>query len=195
MSLKFSNTTADYLSWEEMTGLIRKLFDDENYTISLLLACGSFWGLRISDLRRLTWRDIMDTDTLSLIEQKTGKCRIITINRPLRRHIDACHKHIRPSSLDCYGFVSRMGTVYSVQRLNMILKELRHKYRLNINHFSTHTLRKTFGRQVVRLAGSNSEMALIKLSEIFGHSSIAITRRYLGLRQEEIQEAYNSLSF
>ena len=29
-------------------------------------------------------------------------------------------------------------------------------------------------------------LALVKLMELFNHSSVAITKRYLGLRQEEI---------
>lgn len=41
----------------------------------------------------------------------------------------------------------------------------------------------------------NSELALVKLMEIFNHSSVAITKRYLGLRKEEILEAYDCLSF
>ena len=40
-----------------------------------------------------------------------------------------------------------------------------------------------------------SEMALIKLSELFNHSTPQITRRYLGLRQEELLEVYDSLTF
>ena len=31
--------------------------------------------------------------------------------------------------------------------------------------------------------------------ELFNHSSVAITKRYLGLRQEEILETYDVLSF
>jgi hypothetical protein len=38
-------------------------------------------------------------------------------------------------------------------------------------------------------------MALIKLSELFNHSSPQITRRYLGIRQEELMEVYESLNF
>lgn len=56
-------------------------------------------------------------------------------------------------------------------------------------------MRKTFGRKVVDSAWNDSEMALIKLSEIFNHSSPSITRRYLGLRQEEIGEVYDGLGF
>lgn len=62
-------------------------------------------------------------------------------------------------------------------------------------HFSSHSLRKTFGRQVYNMNDSNSELALVKLMELFNHSSIAITKRYLGLRHEELLQTYNCLSF
>mgnify|MGYP003391685818 CR=1 FL=1 len=55
-------------------------------------------------------------------------------------------------------------------------------------------LRKTFGRKVFESSDS-AELALVKLMELFNHSSIAITKRYLGLRQEEILETYDVLSF
>ena len=56
-------------------------------------------------------------------------------------------------------------------------------------------LRKTFGRQVYNMNSENSELALVKLMELFNHSSIAITKRYLGLRQEEILQTYDCLTF
>lgn len=51
MSLKYSNTTADYLEWSEAMNLIRRLTRDKNYKVSLLIAIGCFTGLRISDIR------------------------------------------------------------------------------------------------------------------------------------------------
>ena len=51
MSLKYSNTTADFLEWNEAMNLIRKLAKDENYKMSLLVALSCFTGLRISDNR------------------------------------------------------------------------------------------------------------------------------------------------
>lgn len=76
-----------------------------------------------------------------------------------------------------------------------MLKEIKKKYRLYVGNFSCHPLRKTFGRQVYTMSGENAELALVKLMELFNHSSVAITKRYLGLRQEEILEAYDMLSF
>ena len=49
-------------------------------------------------------------------------------------------------------------------------------------------------RRVVEMAGTNSEMALIKLSDIFQHSSVKTTRIYLGLRREELLETYDLLA-
>ena len=87
------------------------------------------------------------------------------------------------------------GTVFTVQAINRILKEIKKKYRLKIKNFSCHSLRKTFGRQVYNMNDENSELALVKLMELFNHSSLAITKRYLGLRQEEILETYDCLTF
>ena len=64
-----------------------------------------------------------------------------------------------------------------------------------LNKTFCHSLRKTFGRQVYTINGENSELALVKLMELFNHSSVAITKRYLGLRQEEILETYDCLTF
>ena len=91
--------------------------------------------------------------------------------------------------------ISQKGTIFTVQRINIILKEVKKKYRLKIKNFSCHSLRKTFGRQVYNMNSENSELALVKLMELFNHSSVAITKRYLGLRQEEILQTYDCLSF
>ena len=61
MSLKYSNTTADFLQWDEAMNLIRKLFKDGNYNMSLLVALGCFFGLRISDILALRWNQILTT--------------------------------------------------------------------------------------------------------------------------------------
>ena len=45
------------------------------------------------------------------------------------------------------------------------------------------------------MAGANAESALIRLSEIYSHSDCSVTRRYLGLKAEEIGEVYESLDF
>lgn len=195
MSQRFSQTTADYLEWSDAMLLVRKLAADNNPKMSLLIAVGCFTGLRISDILALRWKQILDVEQLTLVEKKTSKVRTIPINRQLQQHIRDCYDAIHPIGPNCHILMSQKHTVFSVQRINIILKEIKKKYRLKIRHFSCHSLRKTFGRQVYNMSGENAELALVKLMEIFNHSSVAITKRYLGLRQEEILEAYECLTF
>ena len=195
MSLKYSTTTADYLVWSDAMNLIRKLANDGNYKMSLLIALGCFTGLRISDILALRWEQILSTEEFSIIEKKTGKKRVLRLNSQLQQHIQECYEHIQPIGLKAPILVSQKGTVFTIQRINVILKEIKKKYRLKVKNFSCHSLRKTFGRQVYNMNSENSELALVKLMEIFNHSSLAITKRYLGLRQEEILQTYDCLSF
>mgnify|MGYP002513068041 FL=1 len=195
MSLKYSTTTADYLVWSDAMNLIRKLAKDENYKMSLLIALGCFTGLRISDILALRWEQILSTEEFTIIEKKTGKKRVLRLNSQLQQHIQECYEHIQPIGLKAPILVSQKGTVFTIQRINVILKEIKRKYRLKVKNFSCHSLRKTFGRQVYNMNSENSELALVKLMELFNHSSLAITKRYLGLRQEEILETYDCLTF
>ena len=195
MSIKHSTTTSDYIEWDTMLNIVRRLYKDGDYRMSLLIGCGSFFGLRISDLLRLTWEMLLSDDNFIIVEQKTGKKRIIKINSDFQKHVRDCYNSLGIENASEKCFISRKGTVFSVQRINARLKEIKAKYGIKIEHISTHSLRKTFGRKVVDLAGENSEMALIKLSELFNHSGPQVTRRYLGLRQEELMEVYSSLTF
>ena len=195
MSLKYSNTTADFLQWDEAMNLIRKLAKDGDYKMSLLIALGCFTGLRISDILALKWEQILSTEEFTIIEKKTGKKRVLRLNSQLQQHIQECYEHIQPIGMKAPILVSQKGTVFTIQRINVILKEIKRKYRLKVKNFSCHSLRKTFGRQVYNMNSENSELALVKLMELFNHSSLAITKRYLGLRQEEILETYDCLTF
>ena len=195
MSLKYSTTTADYLVWSDAMNLIRKLAKDENYKMSLLIALGCFTGLRISDILALRWEQILSTEEFTIIEKKTGKKRVLRLNSQLQQHIRECYEQIQPIGIKAPILVSQKGTVFTIQRINVVLKEIKKKYRLKVKNFSCHSLRKTFGRQVYNMNSENSELALVKLMELFNHSSLAITKRYLGLRQEEILQTYDCLSF
>ena len=195
MSVKHSYTTSDYIEWDTMLNLVRRLYKDGDYRMSLLIGCGSFFGLRISDLLTLDWGMLLEGDSFILTEKKTGKRRIIKINADFKKHIVDCYNALRIKDMSEKCFLSKKNVVFSIQRVNVLLKEIKSRYNLKIEHFSTHSLRKTFGRRVVASAGENSEMALIKLSELFNHSTPQITRRYLGLRQEELMEVYDALIF
>lgn len=195
MSLKNSYVTSDYIEWDTMLSLVRKLYRDKEYRLSLLIGSGCFFGLRISDLLTLTWSMLLDGHSFVIIEKKTGKRREIKVNANFQKHIAECYTALNVTDKNESCFVSRKKKVYSTQRINVLFKLIKSKYGLKVEHFSTHSMRKTFGRKVVEAAGENSEFALIKLSELFNHSDVMTTRRYLGLRNQELMQTYELLDF
>jgi integrase len=195
MSAKNSYTTADYIEWNTAVNLVHRLYKDKDYKMSLLIGCGIFFGLRISDLRTLRWSMVLNGEMFELQEKKTNKYRRVKINADFQKHIRDCYQALSISNPEEHCFLSSKKVVYSTQRINVLLKEIKQKYNLKIENFSTHTMRKTFGRKVVEMAGEHAELAMIKLMELFNHSSIAITKRYLGIREEELLETYDMLSF
>ena len=122
MSLPLSNTTADALNWDEAMSLIRRLYRDRNYTISLLVATGCLTGLRISDILSLRYSDLFSGE-FEIIEQKTKKRRTIRINQDLRDHALKCFKALHLTDPSRKAFISRKRTIYSVQRVNIIFKD------------------------------------------------------------------------
>lgn len=195
MSILNSHTTADYLDWNTMLNLIRKLYRDGDYRMSLFIGCGCFFGLRVSDLRKLTWSMLLDDDKFIINEQKTNKRRVVKINAYFQKHIQQCYDALKIVDMDEACFLSRRNMVLTTQRINVRLKEIKKRYNIKIDNFSCHSLRKAFGRKVFESSGENAQMALVKLSELFNHSSVAITKIYLGLREEELLEAYDLLDF
>ncbi|MCH4823695.1 tyrosine-type recombinase/integrase [Gramella lutea] len=156
-----------------------------NPNFGLLIICGCNLGLRISDLLKLNFKDLKK-DEFTIVEQKTGKIRTLQSNH----HIKLALRYFEDSLSYKRGgkpFVSQKGTTYSIQQVNRLIK----KY-FSGNRISSHSLRKSFGRRVWEM-NNKTDQALLYLSEIFNHSNTLVTRRYLGIRQEEIKDIYLNL--
>ena len=193
MSVKGSYTTAEPLAWNEAISFMNRLYDDSKFTISLLVGCGIYFGLRISDILRLTWEDLLADDTFILFEKKTGKRRIIKINPTFKQHIKKCYAKMHPKHTGDLVFISQWGKPYTTNRLNVMFKTYKYKYHLNITHFSTHSLRKTFATRIYKMAGDKSEDYLVRISQLFSHSSTAVTRAYIGLTAKVMADTYDML--
>lgn len=187
--------TSDYMEWDVMLSLIRKLYRDGNYRMSLLIGCGCFFGLRISDILTLTWSMLLNDDKFTINEKKTNKRRVIKINSDFQQHIKQCYNalHITNDNEKC--FLSQKKMVYSTQRINVLFKEIKKNYNLKVEHFSTHSMRKTFGRKIYESSGEQANIALMRLSELFNHSNVSVTKIYLGIREKELLETYDLLDF
>jgi integrase len=93
-----------------------------------------------------------------------------------------------------FKFQNRYGTKpIDKSWINVQLKKFFKKYGVEIDgNISSHLFRKTLGNRVLKLNNYSGE-AVILLMELFGHSSPGITKKYLGIREREIHEVYNSL--
>jgi integrase len=179
-----------------MHGLAHRLREDKLYRDYLLLFIGSYFGLRISDLLEIRYIDLIDKKEVIVIEQKTKKQRRITINPKVNDAINFVVEDLKKQDKfrsEAYVFANRWGGIISVSYVNKRLKFIFSKYDVHVQNASSHCLRKTFGKRVFDAAGDKSESALIYLMEIFGHSSMNITKRYIGITDKQIENVYLNL--
>ena len=178
---------SDYLKWNDALKIIELLKKDSTFQSTQYLAffsLGVFSGLRIGDILKLRYCDIKPT--IKVQEEKTKKKRDITISQDVINLINQCKVDLVKSD---YDFVVPIGS----QQCSNVLKKLASRIGIFDLSISNHTMRKTFSRAIWENNGS-TDSALVKLSEILNHSNISTTRKYLGIRDEEIEDCYRSLS-
>lgn len=195
-TIRPSRKAADAMDWNEAMQVIDHMAADGKYRDALLIASGCYLGLRVSDLLQLRWVDLL-TDELVMTEQKTGKSRILRVNANLQKFSMRCRAALGHPTADAYVFVAEgKDKPVTRQAVDKMLKWTKLKYRIrSAKVFSSHSLRKTFGRRVwlQECEKGRGDQALLLLADVFGHSNIAITKRYLGIRQEEILSVYDAL--
>jgi integrase len=195
MSIKGSKTTTGPMEWDTFVSLITRMEKNEEYKFCLLISIGVFTGLRISDLLSLKYSNLISKDVLTLTEKKTKKVRTIKLNPDLTSLVERIYRKQNLTNINQPIFINRFGTkVMDRSYVNVKLKELFSKNRIKIDgNISSHLFRKTLGRRVIELNNYSNE-SLVLLMELFGHSSMSITKRYLGIRQQEINDIYLSVS-
>ena len=195
MSLQGQRTTTGAIPWEDFKSLIAKLERDGNYKYCLLISIGVFTGLRIGYILKLRYTDFSRGDILSVIEQKTKKTRRIKLNQDLLEIIFRVKGKQLIDDDNEFIFINRYGTKpIDKSWVNVSLKKIFKKYKVHIDgNVSTHMFRKTLGNRVLKL-NNYSNQSIVLLMELFGHSSMGITKRYLGIREKEVMGVYESLS-
>lgn len=193
MAKKGVLTTADYLPYEEYKAVLNRLHEDKNYFYELYFIVSFSTALRVSDVLSIRWGDILGKQCMIKVEKKTGKTRKIRFNDTVQNKVKELYKLMGEPSVDSFLFGNKERAI-TPQNINLNLKKIRNRYSLSITNFSTHTFRKTFGRYVYNSKG-NTEGALLLLCSIFNHSNPSVTIRYIGIRQDEIDEVFDCIEF
>lgn len=147
----------------------------------LLFNIGINTGLRIGDIIKLRIEDVKGRSSLLISEGKTKKKREINLAylmAEISDYIESIGGHS-----EGWLFPSRKGDghISTTQAYRILTKAAEYIGRDDIG---THTLRKTFGYHFYKKTND-----LVKLSEILNHSSQAVTRRYIGITADEINDS------
>ena len=191
---KKSNATQPIRDKKQVHALINHyLYQGQirNYT---LITMGIYTALRIGDLLRLTWGDVYNFSTksirqsITLTESKTNKTKTIALHEncttALKRHLHTT----RPTSRLHPLFENRQsGKAISRVQAYRIIREASDAVELDVPA-SCHSLRKTFGYHAWKEGISPAV-----IMEIYNHSSLSVTRRYLGVSQDDKNEVYLGL--
>jgi integrase len=155
----------------------------------ILFMVGINTGLRISDILPLQVGKVKGSH-LDIIEKKTHKRKLIKINKSLRKVLDAyvagkpdyeylfkgrSKKHLnglRDEPIDCsmaYKILSKAARDFGIREIG------------------THSLRKTFGYHFYL---KTRDIAL--LMDLFNHSEQNVTLRYIGIKQDTLDDALDA---
>ena len=172
---------------EEMKSVLKKN-GTRDY---LLFVFGINVGLRISDIINLKVKDVMDYDRkmrshIEIKEQKTQKTKRFKLNAIV---VEELYQYIKNMDFEQYIFKSRNGNNKHITRVRAYVILNKAAKQCGLEEIGTHTLRKTFGYHHYK---QFKDTAL--LQTIFNHSSPSITRRYIGICQDEIDESYENFS-
>lgn len=165
---------------QEIIDGIKRYLKETNMRNYILFVTGIYTGLRISDILQLKIGDVKK-DRIRLRETKTDKLKSMPIHPELKRILKP---YVADKQDHEYLFKSRKGKNKPIKR-EMAYKILRHVAdEFGLESIGCHTMRKTFGYHFHKQT-NNSEM----LREIFNHSDVSITRKYIGIEQDTIDQA------
>ena len=201
MANKGMNTTADWLEMGEYRRLLQCLRDDKEYLWETYATLAFCTGCRISDVLTFKWKDVL-AENNAVKEKKTGKTRKITFSESTQRRIADLYGLLGCPDREWQVFRSTQHkkndpyslAPYTRQYVNQVFKEFKRRYGIKIGNFSSHTFRKTFGRYVYDSMGRTEE-SLTLLNKIFKHSSIVVTKTYIGITDDEVKGVYESIEF
>jgi integrase len=166
----------------------------KHYRNFLLIVLGVSTALRISDLLSLVWADVYDFSRrrykthLAIKEKKTGKERLIALSPAAVRALKLYFAASSPTG-EAHLFPGRGGLPLSRSQAWRIVKWTARAVGA-AGQVSPHSLRKTLGYHA---AHAKASPAL--LMALYNHTSYTVTRRYLGLTQEELDRVYLGTRF
>ena len=152
---------------------------------------------RAGDLLHLRVHNVLNSDgtvreKICIKEQKTGKSAIMIVTPTIKDALElylSGKKNINPSEpLFPSRVKDKAGNYKAMTVTNFYLKMQGLKEELDLSvPLGTHSMRKTWAYQLLKNNPDNPNI-MVAASKVLNHSSVAVTMRYIGQYQEEIDE-------
>jgi len=176
------------LSEDEYAAIIRALREgfeldgvnvEPNERIATILTLEANLGLRVGDILKLRLTDIIRDGNryrLDITEEKTGKPRTFTVPHEVYSYLcDYAIKSGLPKTAHLFSITERA-----------VQKHLKNATdHLSLSRISTHSFRKFFATRIYQNNGHN----VILVQKILQHSTAAVTQKYIGIQQKDIEDA------
>lgn len=171
----------------------------------MLFIIGINIGVRASDLRLLTWDFFFDKGIDGNLRfrksyslrpkktQKTGKYVNLYFNDTVKKIINWYIEQYPIENINDYVFKSRKGNgPITVRAMWDVIKSVAKEAGIEQN-IGSHSMRKSWSRRLYDNAKDKSQ-ALVLLQTILNHSSASVTLKYIGILNDEIEEAFDGVN-
>jgi integrase len=175
---RVDNRRLVYLEQEE----VPRLFAACSPSLRNIVEFAVLTGMRRGEILSLQWQDTdLKTGTIRLLKTKNGKVRDIPMNQRLRQLLMTLPRHLHSA----YVFCNQQGKPYS-----NVTKAFRKAVQAAgiKRHIRFHDLRHTFASHLVM-----SGVDLFTVSQLLGHSDVAMTQRYAHLSPDHKRRAMERL--
>ena len=151
-----------------------------NKEIALILTVTGNCGLRIGDCLNLKLKSFIKEGSdykYNIKEDKTGKSRTFVIPNEIYKMLETF------ANINGLSFNDNLFR-YTERNIQKKLKQVREYLGEDYKDVSTHSFRKCSAMRIYRASGNNIELT----RRFLNHSSIAVTQKYLGVSDEEVNE-------
>lgn len=176
------------LDKREVDRLIRAAERDGDKRNLAILQTLRHTGLRVGELCALKREDVEISERKGKLTVRSGKGakhREVPLNVDARRAIST-YLEVRPQVVDEHLFIGQRGEGLKVQAVENIVEKYAHL--AGLEGVTPHTLRHTFGTQVLR-----SGEDLVTVARLLGHERIETTAIYTQPSERDLERAVEKL--
>lgn len=185
------NTVEPIRDWDLLLNIQDYLEEQKSKRNYVLFMSGLYLGIRVSDLLQLRVNDVKNQDHIYIREKKTGKENSIAINEDLK---EIYSEYVVGKPRNNFLFrderKNRPNKPISRQQVWNILNDIAEHFKYD-DPIGCHTLRKTFGYWLYQ----KDPDELMTIKELLNHGDISVTKRYIGITQDNKDNTIKRMSF